>query len=217
MRIWVTRDEEPGGSLSSALLAAGLEPVLEPVIARKAVDDCRAVLQQLTADDWLVLTSRFAIEAVAPEPARVPRVAVVGERSRQAAEDRGLRVELVAQGGRDTLWPQLRARAHGGTLCYPRSSEAPAPRGWPGVTVISPVLYETFPRPFDRGVIERVDVVTVASPSAVSAIGALELPFASIGPTTSEALRRLRVEPWVEAAERSFESLAAAIAAKRTS
>jgi uroporphyrinogen-III synthase len=36
--------------------------------------------------------------------------------------------------------------------------------------------------------------------------------FASIGPTTSEALRAIGIEPWVEALEPTFEFLARAIA-----
>ena len=90
---------------------------------------------------------------------------------------------------------------------WPKAPELPA-----GVHVVSPVLYETAPRSWRRGVIEEVDVVAVASPSAVRAVGALNLPWASIGPTTTAALREAGIEPWVEAAEPSFEALARAIA-----
>ena len=72
---------------------------------------------------------------------------------------------------------------------------------------------------FDRHVIDSVDVVSVASPSAVAAIRAVVgiprgIPFASIGPTTSAALRRVGIEPWVEAPKRSFASLAQTIASQ---
>jgi uroporphyrinogen-III synthase len=79
------------------------------------------------------------------------------------------------------------------------------------VELISPVLYETVERGFDTTVVNRVDVVAVSSPSAIRAVGVVALPVASIGPTTSAAIRRLGMEPWVEAPAPSFESLAQAI------
>ncbi len=214
MRVWVTRDEKSTGPLSRALRAVGLDVVLEPVIARRVLNDCAEVISRLGSDDWLVLTSVYAIEAVAGTPARVPRVAVVGPQTHRAAQARDFRVELVCPAGdRRSLFEDLRSKSCKGKICYPRSSEAPAPEPWPGIELLSPVMYETSSRPFDREVVKRVDVVSVASPSAVHAIGSLELRFASIGPTTSNALRELRIEPWVEAPQRGFESLASAIVA----
>ena len=213
MRVWVTRDEEPEGPLSRAFSVVGLDAVLEPVIARRLVDDCAEAIRNLGPDDWLVLTSVYAIEAVACVHSRIPRVAVVGQETRRAAEAKGLRVQQVCSGGtRESLFEDLRSRVKHGTICYPRSSEASAPKAWPGVELLSPVMYETSARAFEREVIRRVDVVSVASPSAVHAIGRVELPFASIGPTTSAALGTLGIEPWIEAPQRSFESLATAVA-----
>ncbi len=222
MNVWVTRDEEPDGPLSRALRATGLTPVHEPVMEQRVIDDAHKAIARLGPDDWLVLTSVYAIEVVAPEPARIPRVAVVGEASRRAAEVRGFRVELVGSGasGR-SLFEALREKTTRGKVCYPRSSLANPPEPWAGVELFSPVVYETFPRTFDRSVIDRVHVGSVASPSAVEAIRAAgfslrELPFATIGPTTSAALRRIGIEPWLEAPQRSFEALARAIADQRS-
>ncbi len=269
MRVWVTRDEEPDGPLSTALRTAGLTAVHEPVLTRHVLNDAGDAIGQLGPDDWLVLTSVYAVEAVATDPARIPRVAVVSEVSRRAAHDRGFRVELVsADGGAKALFAELRSKVSTGKVCYPRSSLARPPEPWPGIQLISPVLYETTARVFDRTVITRVDIVSVASPSAVETIllnteprasaraderitadpstappggggqrgggvqknsnedaGSMtrpisvalrELPFASIGPTTSNALRRIGIEPAIEASERSFDSLARAIAARRS-
>lgn len=213
MRVWVTRDEPPDGPLTTALRDIGLTPVLEPVLTRRVVDDSADVIRTLNADDWLVLTSVFAVESVAAGPARVPQVAVVGESSRRAAEARGFRIELVSSGGDGiSLWEELGTRAIGGRVCYPRSSLAKPPAPWGGVELLCPILYETIRRDYDQTVVDRVAVVAVASPSAVKAVGPVSLPFASIGPTTSDALRRIGIEPWVEAPHRSFESLAKAIA-----
>jgi uroporphyrinogen-III synthase len=215
MRVWVTRDEENDGPLSAALRACGLHVVLEPVLEKRVVADAREIVGALGPDDWLVLTSPYAIEAAACRAARIPRVAVVGESSRRLAEAKGLRVELVSsQKHGQSLFEELRTRVSGGVVCYPRSSLAAVPEPWAGVELRCPILYETAARAFDRSVTERVDVVTVASPSAVRAVGAVDLPFASIGPTTSAELRRMGREPWVQAPQPTFNSLAAAIAAQ---
>ena len=215
MRVWVTRDEAGDGPLCTALVRYRLQPVLEPVVERRVVADPAEAVGELGPDDWLVLTSPYAIEAAACESARVPRVAVVAEPSRRLAESLGLRVELVSSGGDGkSLFAELRTRATSGKVCYPRSSKAPVPASWPGVELRSPVLYETSAREFDRQVVNRVDVVSVASPSAVNAVGKLDLPFASIGATTSAALRKIGIDPWLQAPEPSFELLAAAIAAQ---
>ncbi|MCH7840618.1 MAG: hypothetical protein IID38_10345, partial [Planctomycetes bacterium] len=83
MRIWVTRDETPGGPLSAALAAVGLTVVCEPVLQRRVIDDAAETISRLSPDDWLVLTSVYAVEAVRADRARIPRVAVVGEASRR--------------------------------------------------------------------------------------------------------------------------------------
>jgi uroporphyrinogen-III synthase len=84
------------------------------------------------------------------------------------------------------------------------------------VQLASPILYETMPRRFDPSVARVVDVVSVASPSAAEAIWNVPgLPrAAALGPTTAAALRRCRIEPWLEVRNATFEDYAGAIAAK---
>ena len=215
VRVWVTRDEPKDGPFCTSLRRVGLDPILEPVLERRIVDDAAETISRLGSDDWLVLTSPYAVNAVAAEPARVPRVAVVGGPSCQAANARGFRVELVSSGGDGrSLFEELRGKVTKGKVCYPRSSLVSAPESWPDIEMLSPVLYETVPKAFDRTVVDRVDIVAVASPSAVKAVGPLDLPFASIGPSTSAALREIGREPLVEAPERSFDSLAEALATR---
>lgn len=214
MAVWVTRDEPEDGPLCTALRRRGVQVVLEPVIVRGLVADPGSLLTGLGADDWLVLTSSFAVEAVARVPAaRVPRVAVVGSSSRDLAKSAGLRVALVSEDGHgDTLFDQLRQSVQRGVVCYPRSAQARAPAAWGEVEVRSPVLYETQPRAFDRSVAGRVSLAVVASPSAVKAIGDVEVPLASIGRTTSAAIRSGGREPVVESASPTFDDLAEAVA-----
>lgn len=213
MRVWVTRDEDEDGPLGRALTAAGLSPVHEPVIKRHIISDAADAIGQLGTDDWLVLTSPFAVRCIAPEPARVPRVAVVGESSKREAQARRFRVELVCgEGGADALFDRLREIAQDGVICYPRSSLATPPTPWPQISLVCPVVYNTWPVKYDRTIVERVDVVSVCSASAVMAVGVVNLPYASIGPSTSTALRELSISPWVEAEYTEFASLASAIA-----
>ena len=211
MRVWVTRDEPSDGPLSTALRGRGLSTVTEPVFERHVVSETLESIERLGPGDWLVLTSPYAIRA-ASVAARGPRVAVVGESSRRIAELLGLRVELVGNGDGDSLFVRLREIAKSGRVCYARSSAAKPRDAWAEVVLHCPVLYETAMRAYDRNVVERVDVVAVASPSAVRGVGAVDLPFGSIGPTTSRAIREIGCEPWVEAPDPSFESLATAIA-----
>ena len=134
MRVWVTRDEAPDGPLSTALKKAGLTVVWEPVMQRRVCHDVTDVIAQLGPDDWLVLTSVFAIEALASAPAQGPRVAVVGEKSRMVAESRGFRVTLVSAGGDGkSLFRELKDKVTRGKVCYPRSSLAKPPDPWPGL------------------------------------------------------------------------------------
>lgn len=213
MKIWVTRDEPPNGPLSTALRSAGLDVMHEPVLLRRALTDARDEISQLNPDDWLVLTSVYAIEAVAGDVAQVPQVAVVGEASRRAAEARGFRVALVSKGGTaKSLFDELFHLAQGKTICYPRSSQAVEPNTSTGIDLVGLVLYETIEREYRRSIVDEVQVVTVTSASAVRAVGVVKLQYASIGPSTTAALREIGVEPWVESAQPNFDSLAEVIA-----
>lgn len=213
MTVWVTRDESPDGPLSAALRRRGLDVILEPLIERRVVADPAELLAGLTGDDWLVLTSPFAIEVVANTPAaRAPHVAVVGEASHKIALDKGLRVDMIgADGHGQTLFAELARAVTGGVVCYPRSAQAKKPSGWEGVELWSPVLYDTLPREFDRSVVGRVQMAAVASPSAVRALGDVDVPLASIGRTTSAAIVESGRKPAVEALYPTFDELAQAI------
>ena len=60
-RVWVTRAEGEEGELATELRQCGLTPVVEPVLemhlVHKTLDDIAA----LQSNDWLVLTSPFAL------------------------------------------------------------------------------------------------------------------------------------------------------------
>jgi len=215
VNVWVTRDEERDGPMCTALQDESLGVVWEPVLERRLCESWDdAAVADLGENDWLVLTSPYAIELLAGRSdRRRPRVAVVAEASKELAVANGYNVALVSSDATGaTLFNELSRQVHSGTVCYPKSSLAEKPDAWPGITLRCPILYETVARSFDRTVIERVDLVAVASASAVRAVGRVALPFASIGPKTTAALRDLCIKPVVEAPDRSFQSLAEAIA-----
>jgi uroporphyrinogen-III synthase len=217
LKVWVARDEPAGGPLCRALAAAGLEPVCEPVVERRLVGDVAAAIAALGPEDWLVLTSRFAVESI--PAARVKcRVAVVGDSSLAAAKGRGLRVERVSPDGTGAgLWRSLRESSEGARqICYPRSSLADVPMAWPGIKLDTPVLYEVIDRTPEMSRLVGVPVAALTSPSAVAGVLSAKpgIRCASIGPTTSASLRARGVEPWLVAPGPSFESLARAIAAR---
>jgi uroporphyrinogen-III synthase len=214
-RVWVTRDEPQDGELGRALRDVGLDPVWCPVLMRRLRPEVIETLRDLHAGDWLVLTSRYAIEAI-PAGFVKSRVAVVGQASADAAKAKGWRVERESPDGTGRgLWDSLRSDLAGARrLCYPRSSLAPMPDTIPGVEMSAPILYETAPRPFDLMAARSVDVVSVCSPSAAEAISSVpKLPrAAALGPTTAAALRRLGIDPWLEVRNATFEDYAAGIA-----
>jgi len=215
LNVWVTRDEPRDGPLCRALVEAGLGFEWEPVLERRLSSTWNdAAIADLGPDDWLILTSPYAIELLAERSdQRKPRVAVVADASKELAVAKGFRVELVSSDGTGaTLFSELARQVASATICYPRSALAEAPEAWGDVTLRCPVLYETVTRNYDRTVVDRVDLVTVASASAARAVGKVSLPFASIGPRTTAALRELGIEPVTEAPDRSLASLAAAVA-----
>ncbi len=212
----MTRDEAADGPLCGALRAAGLDPLLEPVLMRTVDEAAREALNGIAPGDFVVLTSPFAINAVHDLPAvRAARVAVVGAPSAALARDAGLNVVLVGADGRgETLFAQLRDEVSSGSVWYPRSSQAHEPKPWAGITLHSPVLYRTEPRSYRAEVRAQCDVASLTSPSAVRVVGPIDQPVASIGETTSAAIaQELGRTAEIVAATPTFAALAAAIAA----
>jgi len=214
-RVWVTRVEGEEGELARELRRCGFAPIVEPVLEMHLVQQTLAEVASLSPDDWLVLTSPFAIRSVAPVVVANQRIAVIGQSSATLAQSLGLNVKLISPTANASgLWKQLALQEPRGNICFPRSSLASMPN-IDGLHIHAPVLYSVEPRLFDIEVVLRSDIVTFTSTSAVLSVlnrlRRLELPAVSIGPSTSMALRQRGVATILEAEERTLHSVAMAI------
>src|SRR5690606_19462441 len=99
LRVAVTREEEPGGPLASAVARRGARTLdwqaVRTVPPEHPAPLC-AALERLAGYDWLVFTSARAVAAVAElvaAPVSGPRVAAVGRATAEAARAAGWEVD----------------------------------------------------------------------------------------------------------------------------
>lgn len=265
-RIVVTQGEGARGSLAAALAARGAEVVPLPAIAIEPPGDLApldAALGDLGRFDWIVFTSRHAVEAVCARPAWITaremplpglRVAAVGRATAARLHELGITADVVpAEAGGRALAQAIaavtaaagsgppsgpgggRAGADAGVLAgvrilWPRSEialrELPEALARSGAIIVEPVAYRTvvpegvdlasFLARWDEG---SIDAIAFLSPSSAKNLPALlgrpdlawvaeRAVVASIGPSTSEALRELGAPPRVESSARTVEDLA---------
>ena len=94
----LTRAAPDNADLARDLRAAGAKVIEFPCVAVEAVDDPSALrrsLRALTSDDWLVVTSRAGIRAVADAVAGDPlraALAVIGPATERVARELGFNV-----------------------------------------------------------------------------------------------------------------------------
>ena len=221
----VTRAEPPCGPLAERLVRAGARVLHWPAMIIEPPADphpLEEALASLESFDWLVLTSRHAVAAVACRRAALPRelrVAAVGSATAAAAEGCGWRVDRVP--GTFTAKVLLKCfagagDAAGARVLFPASDRAAETleQGLAalGAEVSRVEAYRTTDAALDR---ERcleaaargdIDVVTFASASAVDGLAAAlgepalvhlltRVATAVIGPTTAGALARRGCTP----------------------
>ncbi len=181
----VTRDEPREGPLSARLRELGLEVLWWPVVRISPAQNpapLAAALAQVSRLDWIVFTSRHAVE---PVTGRLPvrperlRVAAVGASTAAALRACGWAPEVVPpQASATDLLAALGPLIRPGTrVLFPRSSRAlpvlPAGLRRLGAQVLEVEAYRTDAAPLDvdacRATIEReaVGAVTFTSPSCV--------------------------------------------------
>jgi len=190
-RVLVTRDERPGGRLSSALRDAGAEPVLAPMIHVVPADDLQPVDAALTAladYDGLLITSahaiRFLVEraetrGVSLAESGIP-VYCVGPETARVTREAGVPVSAIPDGRHDaeSLLETIvqRFSPSGRRYLFPCADDARAilPTGLAaaGASVDSVVVYHTMPAEQSASELNAlmeeagVEILTFTSPSA---------------------------------------------------
>ena len=226
-RIVVTRAREQASELKRLLEESGATVVQFPTIeiappeSYESLDD--AVDERF---DWLVFTSTNGVAAfferllVKGKDVRAlagARIACVGDTTAAALRARGIAPDLVPQKFMSSaLIPHFDADLHGVRIALIRAAEGRdefldemARRG---ADVHLAVAYRTVPVAASSDELHDIDVVTFTSASTVDNFfiaqgnvdGAL---LASIGPTTSDALRRHGRQPDLESPAASIQSL----------
>ncbi len=238
LRIVVTRAAHQAAELAEPLSALGAEPIVLPMIELAPPEDKEPLIiaaAQAEQFDWVIFTSVNAITsfmAELPESSDWfrPRVATVGAVTREVAEDYGLRVALTpekyvaealvesfqnidlegkrvlipsAAVTRDVVPAALRRMGADVTVVEAYRSVMPAN----AAVLAAHVFCEPLP-----------DWVTFASSSAaenllhiVDAETLREIHIASIGPITSETVRKHGLEVKAEAAVHDIPGLVQAI------
>ncbi|MDB4910949.1 MAG: uroporphyrinogen-III C-methyltransferase / uroporphyrinogen-III synthase [Gemmatimonadetes bacterium] len=240
--IVVTRAREQASHLRVLLEIAGAAVIEAPAIRIEPLDQAplRAALQKLASYNWLVVTSRNAVELLWASlrelglDARAfasTKLCAVGPATADALLARGLSVDVipdryVAEGVIEKL--RERDDVRGARVLFARAAGArellPTAMREMGAVVDEIEIYRSVPDltgldtlrdALDAG---SVDLVTFTSASTVrhfvDALGAERAGLvrgASIGPVTSDAARALGVPVAIEAAESTIASLVQAI------
>lgn len=230
VRVLVPRGGRPGRELADALTAAGLEPVVAPLISFRDPDDVaplREGLRRLAdgAYGWLVLTSERTVDALVDHGlGEVPErtcVAVVGPSTGRRARAAGLRVDVTPAWDRTATGllaalrdePPAAAFAPRSSIARPELVDGLRAAGW---TVDAPDAYVTETATGLPDDAADVDVVVLTSSSTaetwtrVAPVGAAPL-LVSIGPRTTETAAALGQTITREAATPDVPALVAAV------
>jgi uroporphyrinogen III methyltransferase/synthase len=231
-RIVVTRAADQAGVLTKLLTEAGAEAIELPVIALEPVEDASALLR-MSSYDWLVFTSangvRFFVEAMDRLGADIrrwpPRVAAIGPATAEAIERLHVKVDVVpesfvAEGlaaaferfemtGRKVLL----ARASEGRDVVPEALRQRGAR----VDIVETyrnVIPAAAPAQAREVFAHKPDWVTFTSGSTVKNLLSMidraalaGVRFASIGPATSEVMRKHGLNVDAEAEPHTIEGL----------
>jgi uroporphyrinogen III methyltransferase/synthase len=207
IRVALTRAAGGNGELARRLADAGLEPVECPLIS---VEPLPGPPLDLDPYDWLVLTSRHGVEALAARGwAGEARVAAIGPGTAAAAREHGLEPALVpdvsTQEGLVAAFP-----VDPGRVLFTGAEDARDLLARElGADVV--VLYRTVP--VAPASFPPAELVVLASASAARAFAALGLPtpVVSIGPVTSAAARETGLTVLAEAESHDLDGLERAV------
>jgi uroporphyrinogen III methyltransferase/synthase len=207
MKVVLTSTEGLTEPLAAALEAEGFVVEACPLVA---IEPLEGPPLHAEGYDWVVLTSRNAVDALfARLDGALPKVAAVGRGTAEALRERGVEPDLVAQvSTQEGLAAELPRPA--GRVLFPAAEGArdvlvrELGADFVPVYRTAELAPEAFP---------AADLVVLASASAARAFAALdvEAPCVSIGPITSAAARELGLRVVAEAAGHDREGLVAAV------
>ena len=239
-RVAVTRPSQTAAALAEALVAAGADPVVVPLLRVEPPADPTPLITaagRLPRFDWLVFTSANGVRALAGAAAAGlagPRAACVGPATARVLAKHGRAADLVPDhaDARSLAAAMIReveeSGPPGAAVLWPRAERASPELAealtGAGMRVAAPVAYRTV---LNEAAVEelkrlmgsgRVDVVTLTSPSAVEALagvlrGAADVRIAAIGGVTARAVRAAGLEVHIEPAVPGLAALAAAVVA----
>jgi len=200
VRVVLTRPPGRATALARRLQAAGHDVALVPLTDVRDV----GTFPDPGNFDGVLFTSASAAER-APAAARWPRVGAVGAATAAALRERGIRVDVVGDGGGAAL-ARAWGRADGQRLLLPQAAEPHralerALRA-AGADVVTVPVYATSalaPDAPGRAALESADVIALFAPSAVRALVASGVQtrgrWWAVGATTAEAIAAAGREP----------------------
>lgn len=225
-KVLVTRSKTHAAEFSEKISAAGGIPIELPLLAFEKPENEQLILekiQMLDTYDWLVFTSKNGVDYffefyhhVNRDIKRLPKIAVVGTKTKKALEQHGVApdlvpTEFVAEGLFESLEPFVTAGdsfllARGNlsrSYLVEKLSEL-------GAKVTDLIVYETVENDNDKTRLiqllkdKEIDVVTFTSPSTISQFYKIveqtewkewtkDTVFACIGPQTKLAAKKVGI------------------------
>jgi uroporphyrinogen III methyltransferase/synthase len=228
-RIVVTRAREQASELARLLEERGAQVVEFPtieIVPPESWDSLDRILAAVGSYHWLIFTSVNSVEAFfdrLPGDARSLaglKIAAVGDTTAAALRAHGIAPDLVPDRFvSSALLPLLPADQHGLRTAVIRAEEGrdelPDELRRRGGHIDLGIAYRTRAVAGDPAAIADADAVTFTSASTVdnffNLVSAPGAKLASIGPTTSEAIRKHGREPDIEASSASVQALCEAV------
>ncbi len=228
-RIVITRAAPQSEALAKVLAGLGAMPLVLPLVEFGEPENfgpLDAAIAQLDQFDWIIFTSSQAVRAfvarskdlgASPNPVGSKlRIAAVGPVSAEAVRQAGLSVEYVARTHSGVgLANELGERLRGRGVLLPRSDRA---------NPDLPAALKTHGPQLTVGRISagEADALLFFSPSAVQNFAELVgvdhflrlqngLAITAVGPVTAEALRHLKIERIVVAADTTSDAVIRAL------
>lgn len=207
IRVVVTRAAEGAARLSDRLRGEGFDVVECPLVAVEPIDGPSL---DLDGYDWLVLTSRVAVEQLFRRlSGPLPPVAVVGPGTAEALRSRGVEPALIARRSSQEGLVEELPRPAGRVLFAGAEGARDVLVRELGADFVP--LYravELRPEPFPDA-----ELVVLASASAARALARIrtDSPCVSIGPVTSAQARRGGLRVVAEARTHDLDGLVEAV------